>query len=794
MTVSLGSLAVHVKTNLTAYLAGLRGAKDQGDKWAGEAGKSIGKRLGDFIGDSMKYAVGQWTAQLGSQLAGALTSIPGQAFEATKSYERLTLSLETLVARENALASGHEKVRVTGTAVTHLTDAQIEKYEELQAQTAELSASLAVATERHQKLAAGGKASAAEIELSAIRLQKQRDKLAGVNNEMATLAAQEGKTVTLTQKYVEGQLSMNEALDQAGPKVKDLLGWLTQLTIKSPFEEEQVQAALKTAMSYGFVTDAANELELARRKGIKVAEDEAVTAQRLTEGLLNAAAGAGADATAMDRAALALGQIRAKGKLTGEELRQLMETGLVSVDRIALEMGMSAATLTDKITKGSVDAQSAILAIVNTFEKDFGSAAGRSAASWAGLTSTLSDVKKIGLRELFAGVFNVAKPLVTEVVEKLSDPKFMDTLRGWGEVLGTKLVGAIQSVQVGWQNLQTAGATARPIFDGIIARVQGIATWVQTYVPPMTASAFLLLNTLSTQLQRLGATVIPWVVSTLDRFGAWTTANGPLIQEFVTTVLGALGTTWTWVGARLQEAWAVIQPVLDGLLSIIGRVAETVMKLVTGDWQGAWNSFKEIPKLALDGLGLALGNLAAIVTGWFNTDWETVMGVWQSNWEQLGKIVEILGPIVMEKLAALALTLVPGLNALGGDILGGLAKGIGDNAWKVVQALSEAANKAIDAFAEKLNLHSPSKVFVDFGKQSMEGYAEGVDESRKRPREGLTQAIKGLMQVASSFAGDSHTTQSATWAPVYNVSGMSATEWAFAQTRREQLASMRRRL
>jgi len=105
---------------------------------------------------------------------------------------------------------------------------------------------------------------------------------------------------------------MTSALAMASEKSKELLEWTQQLAIKSPFDQQGVSDAFRTAMAYGFTTK---------------------EAQRLTQATINFAAGSGATSESMNRIALALGQIKAKGKLAGQEILQLVNAG-IPVDSI----------------------------------------------------------------------------------------------------------------------------------------------------------------------------------------------------------------------------------------------------------------------------------------------------------------------------------------------------------------------------------------------------------------------------------------------------------------------------
>jgi len=117
---------------------------------------------------------------------------------------------------------------------------------------------------------------------------------------MEALAARELRASDAT-------LSMTDALKLAAPKAQELMKWVEQLAIKSPFDQEGVALALKTAMAYGFTID---------------------QAKKLTEVTIDFVAATGGTSAQMNQIALALGQIQAKGKLSGQEILQLTNAGV----------------------------------------------------------------------------------------------------------------------------------------------------------------------------------------------------------------------------------------------------------------------------------------------------------------------------------------------------------------------------------------------------------------------------------------------------------------------------------
>lgn len=216
-------------------------------------------------------------------------------------------------------------------------------------------------------------------------------------------------------RHKDANLSMGEAMTLAGDKAGELLRWIEKLAISSPFDAQSIATSYRQFLTFGFGSE---------------------QAQKLTQVLVDMSAGAGLGAAEMDRISYALGQINQTGKVLTLDLRQLMNAGVPVVD-ILNSMGFSL----EDVSKGLVKSSDFLDAFTKMMGTDFQGAAAAQATSWAGLANSLSDIKKIGLREFFSSTFEAVQPYVAKFVALFSDDKFQETLRMMGKPIGN-FVGA----------------------------------------------------------------------------------------------------------------------------------------------------------------------------------------------------------------------------------------------------------------------------------------------------------------------------------------------------------------
>jgi tape measure domain-containing protein len=217
-------------------------------------------------------------------------------------------------------------------------------------------------------------------------------------------------------------LSMTDALSKAGVESEKLIGWTQQLAVDSPFSQEGVANAFQMAKALGFNID---------------------ESKRLTVTLVDWASATGKSEDAMQRIALALGQIHAKGKLAGGEMMQLTEAGLPATEILAKAFHKTTQQIIQMQEDGLIPAQDAIAALADSLDNDFGGAAKRQANTMTGLLNSLQDLTTVNIREFFTGTFEAIQPYLIDFVALMSDPGITASIKEIGNAMGSVLGAAM---------------------------------------------------------------------------------------------------------------------------------------------------------------------------------------------------------------------------------------------------------------------------------------------------------------------------------------------------------------
>ena len=494
------------------------------------------------------------------------------------------------------------------------------------------------------------------------------------------------------------------------------------------------------AMAYGFNTD---------------------EAKRLTTAMTDFAAGSGASSYAMDKIALALGQIRARGTLAGQEINQLTEAGIPVREILAKSFGVTTAELVAMQEKGLIPADKAIEAIVSSLENDFGGAAARQATTFSGLISSLNDIKSVGLRTFFEGTFQAIQPLVENFVGKFSDPAFMNNLREMGQGIGDFINTGISAFQLFRSDLDAFQQS--PVFQTITENFKKIFDVVTQ--PQVLEGARSIFDGIMGFLQDLGARAVPFALEMIGKFGTWFQENGPLIGAYVTGIADYFN---NFLLPALLLVWDVASPILGGFIDLLLGIAETIMRIATGDWPGAWNTILDtlvnVGAALWDSLEILLNGIATMM----GTSGDQIKTIWSNNWEMLKTILSQVWSIIQTNVRNYLMDVRNALAQAGSEIeaawqtawnnvatyvstiWSSITSTVSANINNVISALLDMLSELADAF-------DPGK-FSELGQNIAEGILDGIQGAWGGIADWVINQINTLISSAlgglTSFGGD----------------------------------------
>lgn len=354
-----------------------------------------------------------------------------------------------------------------------------------------------------------------------------------------------------------------------GGKAKAFLDDLQRFAAATPFEFPELVQASQKLLAMGFA-----------------AKDVKPTLTAIGD----AVAGLGGGSEMIDRVTTAIGQMQAKGKAASGEMMQLTEAGIPAWQMLADKIGVTVPEAMDRVSKGAIDADTAVGAILEGMETNFGGLMDAQSRTFGGLMSTIQDTFTQVSGQVMQPFFNLMSDGLQRIVDFTSSPTFTAGVESFANWISQITVQAVDWAQNVWPSVQTAFASLMDVIQGrtsvldffknlwnetwglaqdIFQRVtdfvtSNLPTWTETLKGWADAAwQWLVAATpkVVDQLAQWQTGIINWVVTNLpgwiDALRGWELAAWQWIVEVTPIVLGKLG-EWGgaitgWLGAHLPD-------------------------------------------------------------------------------------------------------------------------------------------------------------------------------------------------------------------------------------------------
>lgn len=342
-----------------------------------------------------------------------------------------------------------------------------------------------------------------------------------------------------------------------------------------------------------------------------------------------------------------------------------------------------------------------------------------------------------------------------------------------GQVFGTKgaaqFVGALQN---GALNLADLSASAGLTGDSIMDASADTADFAEKWQLVQNKASAALEPLASEVFAALGG-ALDYLMPMLTDLGQWVTDNPEAVQQFA-IVLGVLAAAFVVLTIAVWAANAAFlaNPVTWIIVAIVALIAaivllvlnwDTVVAWITEVWSGfiSWITevimgFESWWRSVWEGFAGWISDLWAGFIGWISDLWQGYINwivsvivafivTWRTMWNNVSKffsdlwagIVGFVTDAWNNVLAFLGgipqaiLNVFTGaadwLYSIGEDILNGLWDGL-VSIWNgLVGWIEDIGGTIADTFAGVLGIHSPSRVFREFGVNTIQGYMNGVD-------------------------------------------------------------------
>lgn len=455
---------------------------------------------------------------------------------------------------------------------------------------------------------------------------------------------------------IESYQTSFEVMTGSAEKAAEVIDKLKKVGAETPFELQDLADSTQLLMNYGFSADEAM--------------DKMMMLGDISQG----------SADKMSRIATAYGQMSSAGKVSLEDVKQMIEAGFNPLQEISESTGESMASLYDRISKGtiSVDEITASMQRATSEGGKYFQSMEKQSQTFSGLISTLKDN---------------AQQLLGEIVKPISD--------GLTESLLPAAISAIEQLTQGFEEngvsgmIQAAGNIVNGLFTGIMENAPLLIStgmellnqfWlgIATGLPELIMKGFEIVTQLALGIMQN----LPQLV----------TQGSAAITNYVSGLLSALPSV---LQSGVQMILRLVDGIINNLPAIVAAAAQAIARFVA-------SIASNLPQILSTGIKI-IGELAS--------------GLIRAIPNLVGKIPQIISAI---KDAFLSVDWI----SVGVNIIKGIASGVASAAGQLVDAAVSAATDALNWVKSKLGIHSPSRVFRDqVGKNMALGIGVGFEDN-----------------------------------------------------------------
>ena len=396
-----------------------------------------------------------------------------------------------------------------------------------------------------------------------------------------------------------------EVMTGSAEKAAEVVDELKDIAASTPFEMPELAETTQLLMNYGFTADDA--LDKMQMLG------------DISQG----------SAEKMNRIATAYGQMSSAGKVSLEDVKQMIEAGFNPLQEISESTGESMESLYDRISAGtiSVDEITASMQRSTSEGGRYFQSMEKQSLTFSGQMSTLKDNVQGLLGNVTSGIF-----------EKLAQ----DVLPKINEVLTTVNTAFEEG---GFQGVLDAIGEMSPALDGVITKIQSFSTFLQNLGISPAAFAGIVaaigpaITVVGTLVRGIGgiSKAISGISTAISGISTAVSGLGG-IKGIFTALTGPVGLTVIAI-MGLVAAFSYLMATNDGFRESVMTTISTIMSSLQPILQTLMGLLMEIGGIIFETIGSVLQQLAPVLAQIITF---------------IGELVAMLAPLINQLISSLA--------------------------------------------------------------------------------------------------------------------------------------------
>ena len=509
---------------------------------------------------------------------------------------------------------------------------------------------------------------------------------------------------------------------------------------------EEVQGIMDNALAsvkgtaYG-MGDAATVAASAVAAGVKPGQD----LERTLKLVGDAAAISGRDMVSMGAI---FNKVASAGKMTGEELNQLTDSGIPMLQLLADNLGKTTEEVRDMVSAGEIGFDD----FRNAIEKGMGGAALKMGETFQGnLENTKAAMSRLGkeFMDPFLKGMTPALSTVIQIIDKITAGS-TDGLDELGNQLATQLQEVITNVidkalpmiknaiPVITKVLEQLIKAIPPILDGLLPEIINVIMMIiNSLVQLLPTLIPTLMNALIQAIQML-AQMLPQLIP-------------PLIQGIVLIVQSLAQALPTLIPQLVTAILDSILTILDNIDLLIDAGIQLLMGLTDGLIQALPMLIEKLPEIIDKVVNVLAENMPKLIQAGITITIELAKGLIKALPQLISKI-----PQIMKSVISAFGSYYSSLFDIGKNLIKGLWNGISNVTSWIIGKIKGFGKSVLGAIKGIFGVHSPSTEFEWIGKMNMVGLEQGMEELQPQ----LQRTIDGMFDLQPNVSGSMQSTYS----------------------------------
>lgn len=512
-----------------------------------------------------------------------------------------------------------------------------------------------------------------------------------------------------------------EVMTGSADKAAATMDKLVDLGAKTPFETSDLANATQLLMNYGFTADDAI--------------DKMTMLGDISQG----------SADKMQRIAMAYGQMSSAGKVQLEDVKQMIEAGFNPLQEISDSTGESMASLYDRISNGtlSVDEITASMERSTSAGGKYFQSMEKQSKTLSGQLSTLKDNTSQALGAFAQSSSDALSgnilPTLNNGLEQITEQLKSGNMGALGEVGGQMVAGLVTSItQQMPQLLNTTSSLLSNMFYGLKQQLPtimssllgGFGDFFTTQLPNITSNLVALLKGVMVSLNSQLPTLVPQLISGLTSMLSSILSMAPYLLQMGITLIVSL------VNGLTLEIPTLVPTIVNALLLIVDTLTDptNLSSLITAGLylivtlaQSLVSAMPQLISVLPRIIKGVVGGFIQLLPQLIPVALQMLVTIGTSLVGQIGNLITYLPMIFSAIIGAFAEI---DWGQIGTDIINGLIQGLESMVSSLWSTISNIASGISDTFKDLLGIHSPSKVFMEYGVYTDEGYALGLKKAQ----------------------------------------------------------------